>query len=214
MTSIHQIAFNNQGKVSREKARALILGLAETYPEATPELGLLLAYFGPPVAKIKDAFGWVALAVAKKDLRRYLRLVFCADGFAVGTDGRRLHAAPCDLPPGLYDPKSRVRLYGLDPLEEGHPGKFPDWRRVAYPDSKSHPSAPVTDPVFKGSTYASIPVITRDGDGLADGVPAEAWRAMTLRCDTVAWGGRPYFTGPGGELGIIMPFVPFMKPKR
>ena len=88
------------------------------------DLDALINYFSPSVPKKpKDAFDWVAKAVADdRDVRFYLRYVYVEDGVMVGCSGARLHTSKTDLPNGFYHPESRLRVE-VD-------AKYPQWQRI------------------------------------------------------------------------------------
>lgn len=212
--NIHQIAFQNRGKVKKAEAARLILELAEQYPDAVQKLGLLLALHQPPAQKADSLFAWVAKAAAVKDIRKYLQYVMCDGTTMVATDGTVLHAAPCtDKAPGLYDPKSGERVWLLEcnyaqgETPAGHPGRWPDWRRIvprpaarrmqdADPAQLGH-LAMGKDPAVQGPNRTTI--------------KQAQWLAATLRCNRVCWGEKAhvdsvYFEGPNGEQVVVMPF--------
>lgn len=87
-------------------------------------LDCLINYFAPSVPKKpKDAFDWVAKAVADdRDVRKYLMFVYVEDGEMVATNGNRMHIAKTSLPNGFYDPRSRLQVE-VD-------AKYPQYKRV------------------------------------------------------------------------------------
>lgn len=211
---LHQIAFQNRGKVKKAEAARLIIELAEQFPCATPKLGLLLALHQPPAQKADSTFAWVAKAAAAKDIRKYLHYVMCDGATMVATDGGALHAAPCtDRAPGLYDPKSGERIWLLESsyaqgeTPSGHPGRWPDWERIVprpgARDMRVADEGPLlhlrlaSDPAVRGPNLTTI--------------KQSQWVAATLRCTRVCWGAAAhvdsvYFEGPNGERAVVMPF--------
>ena len=87
------------------------------------DLDLLINYFAPPVPKKpKTKEQWVALAVAKKDVRKYLNYLHVRDKKLWATDGSRMHWCDTDLADGFYCPKT---LFLVDLAY-----KYPDTYRV------------------------------------------------------------------------------------
>lgn len=204
--TLQQVAFESRGKVSKVDAARIIGDLAQTYPEAVPQLGRLLAVLQPAAKKAKDAFGWVAQAAAKKDIRKYLNYVMCDGTQAVATCGSRMHIAPCDKEPGLYDPKTGVKLYDLDPSGANHPGKFPDWRRVV-PNRTSLSDTATFE--LERTEWAGAPAVFAAHGG--SGMPEKHWAGATERCNRVHFGANDwkdsiYFEGGNGERAVVMPF--------
>lgn len=71
----------------------------------------LMLFFAPaPPRKARTAEEWVAKAVNPKDHREYLHFVRVLNGYAMATDGHRVHTAPTDLINGWYDPKTLLRV--------------------------------------------------------------------------------------------------------
>lgn len=212
--NIHQIAFQNRGKVKKTEAARLILELAEQFPAAIPKLGLLLALHQPPAQKADSLFAWVAKAAAAKDGRKYLQFVMCDGTTMVATDGTVLHAAPCtDKAPGLYDPKTGQRVWLLEcnyaqgETPAGHPGRWPDWRRIVpRPGARSMRDA---DPAQLGHLAMGKDPAVQGPNRTT--IKQAQWSAATLRCTRVCWGEKPhvdsvYFEGPNGEQAVVMPF--------
>lgn len=211
---IHQIAFLNRGKVKKTEAARLILELAAQYPEAVPKLGLLLAIHQPPAPKADTPYAWVAKAVALKDMRFYLHYVMCDGVSMVATDGSVMHVAPCDgREPGLYDPKTGERVwllthhYADGETPAGHPGRFPDWRRVC-PAVSDRQLSDVGSAILLHGVFGKDPIV--QGPNLS-AVKQTQWCAATLRCNRVAWGNTAhddsiYLKGPNGEQAVMMPF--------
>jgi hypothetical protein len=155
MSELYAAAFNYRGKIKGWEAEQVVKGLAERHPEEHEELAKLLAFFMPKSPKGKTVEAWVASAASKKDIRVYLRFV-CATGTElVATDGNRLHLAPGFLPRGLYDPVSFVKLWDLyedcETVPSGHPGKFPDYRRI-IPTRDTVPLAELETAVIEKQT--------------------------------------------------------------
>lgn len=121
-------------KASKSQAFDLIKTLKEGGQLSEIELDSLIKYFAPAMpTKPKNAFQWVAKAVAKKDARKYLSYVYVTEeGEAQATDGCRVHRAFVDgCSPGYYCPKTGVKTdYKPDYA------KFPDIDRV-MPDFPS-----------------------------------------------------------------------------
>jgi hypothetical protein len=212
--NIHQIAILNRGKVKKTEAARLILELAEQYPDAVPKLGLLLALHQPPAPKADTPFAWVAKAVAVKDLRSYLQYVMCDGVSMVATDGIVMHVVPCDgREPGLYDPKTGERVwllahhYAEGETPSGHPGRFPDWRRVC-PVVSNRQLQDVASTSLRHGMLGKDPIV--QGPNLS-AVKQSQWCAVTLRCNRVAWGETAhvesiYLEGPNGEQAVMMPY--------
>lgn len=70
----------------------------------------ILSFVAPtmPKGKPKSLFAWVAKATGIKDVRGYLRHVYCDGERILASDGHRLHSAPNadGLEPGFYDPRT------------------------------------------------------------------------------------------------------------
>lgn len=112
--------------------------------EIAPGLAVkLLAYFLPPAPKQpKNAFQWVALACAQKDVRNYLRYVYCDGDRLIASDGHRMHVAPNNgRPIGFYDPKSGLAVDldytfpNIDRVIPTHYAYFADWDTGLKPDT-------------------------------------------------------------------------------
>lgn len=87
------------------------------------ELDRLYLYFAP-VATKGNITGeqWVTKAVAKNDLRVYLKYVYVESGVMYGSDGHRVHWIDTDKPDGFYCPKTLEKVE-LDL-------KYPNMKRV------------------------------------------------------------------------------------
>ena len=209
---LYREAFKWRGKINKKDAEREVLALFEAHPAAREGLSKLLSFFADKTPKAKTVEGWVALAAAKKDIRRYLSYV-CATGTEiVATDGGRLHLAPSSLPRGLYDPVSFVKVFDLyedcdGGKADGHPGKFPDFQRV-IPVRKTRLLADVylEGPPVKREKYGMVlDVIT---PGFAQTFLESQWRAAADRCTHCALEGPGYpalFEGPGGIKAVVMP---------
>lgn len=70
----------------------------------------ILSFVAPtmPKGKPKSLFAWVAKVAGIKDVRQYLRYVYCDGDRILASDGHRLHCAPNvdRLEPGFYDPRT------------------------------------------------------------------------------------------------------------
>ena len=87
------------------------------------ELTTLFSYFQPKPSKTpKTAFEWVALAAASgknATTSKVMSLVRVNDGYAVATDGYRIHRAPSALESGYYTTSGiRVECEGTYPNVE------------------------------------------------------------------------------------------------
>lgn len=137
MTDIFLQLAANASKPKKADAATLIRELAARYAEDTDtlhELATLYTFFLPPAPKKaaqKDVWAWVCQAVAgPKDPRPYLRYVM-ADGHSIyATDGPRLHSTRDLREPGLYDPLTGAKVWDLEGAGDGHPGRFPDVKRI------------------------------------------------------------------------------------
>lgn len=137
MTDIFLQLAANASKPKKADAATLIRELAARYAEDTDtlhELAALYTFFLPPAPKKaaqKDVWAWVCQAVAgPKDHRPYLHYVM-ADGLNIyATDGHRLHSAQVAREPGLYDPRTGAKVWDLEDTQPGHPGRFPDVKRI------------------------------------------------------------------------------------
>jgi len=160
--------------------------------------------------KAKTPFAWVASACAKPtDLRRYLGYVM-SDGLnIVATDGARMHVFPdTSLAPGLYDPKTGLRVWGLyenyavGDLPGAHPGKFPDWRRV-IPAPGARSSSEI--PELRVSRLGKEQVVSPGSSWFV----ARYWEAAASRCSSLIEGtphvGSTLLTGDAGEQAVLMP---------
>lgn len=209
---LYREAFKWRGKINKKDAEREVLELFKAHPDAREGLSKLLSFFADKTPKAKTIEGWVALAAAKKDIRRYLSYV-CATGTEiVATDGARLHLAPSSLPRGLYDPVSFVKVFDLyedcdGGKAEGHPGKFPDYQRI-IPRRDTHPLADAfleAPPVRRGKMGMVIDVIT---PGFSQTFFENQWRAIADRCTHCALEGPGHsalFEGPDGIKGVVMP---------
>ena len=82
------------------------------------EMAQLYAYFMPKTpAKPKTPEAWVALAMAKNDVREYLQFLYSDGKRLMATDGHRLHIVPTELPEGYYD----KQLNKLENIEYRYP---------------------------------------------------------------------------------------------
>ena len=117
-----------------ESLTALIEALdAGNYPvdDLVPHLAQLYAHHMPePPAKPKTAWDWVARAANPKNVRPYCQAVFVKDGLAYATDGRRIHAAPTDLPDGAYNAAGDQVSVDVDLDRLPHTRIIPDPRRL------------------------------------------------------------------------------------
>lgn len=123
MYDINQIATRaaNVKKPNKATAFAMVKNLAEK-PADLETLAALYAYFLPPIPKTaKTPEEWIFKAVAKKDVRHYLKYAYSDGKRLIGTDGHRLHFAPTSLPEGYYD--SQLNLCDVD-------ARYPDVDRV------------------------------------------------------------------------------------
>jgi len=96
-------------------------------------LAVLYSYFLPSTPKKTrklDAFQWVNLAKAKKDVRFALTEVRCEDGCLIGTDGHRLHISPNSK--GLDEVCSYDA--GLNKVPGSEEWRFPPYKRVIPPE--------------------------------------------------------------------------------
>lgn len=112
---------------SKKEAYAAAAALLSKQGEGV-DLDRLLLYFAPPKPrKCSTPEEWVARAAAVKDVREYLRYLYvAADGWAVATDGARMHWARTTWAPGWYDPRTLKRV-------EEPQGRYVDWQRVIPP---------------------------------------------------------------------------------
>lgn len=194
-----------RGQLKKDAAEDLIVEMASRIPGEVHNLAKLLALLKPPAVAAKTVAAWVAKAAAKKDIRKYLNYVYVNEGVMVATDGHRLHLAPSDLEPGLYDPKSMVKIWGSDTEVEGHPGKFPDYRRILpVADVESTDLANVE---IKERLKLFTPCTVTLGGKTAD-INLDYWEDALMRCDKVAVRGPREslrLEGPSGEIAVIMP---------
>ena len=204
-TSLYAEAFKYRGSVKRDEAETLVAALGERHPESRQELAMLLAYFMPKAPKGKTVEAWVASAAAKKDIRAYLRFVCATGSEIVATDGRVLHKAPSELPRGLYDPVSMVKVWDLqedcEKSPAGHPGKFPDYPRI-IPKRDTVPLGWLPQEVIsKGCLRVT------QGDKTADFIP-EQFELAASRCARGSIEGpndSMLFEGDNGEVAVVMP---------
>ncbi len=92
----------------------------------------LYAHFLPkPGKRARTTWQWVAMAMAKDDVRYYLNYVYVTEDEIVATDGHRLHIAPNveGLTPGYYDVAGN-RIHAPDYA------RYPDFKRV-QPDPRA-----------------------------------------------------------------------------
>lgn len=194
-----------RGKLKKDAAEDLIVEMAARLPGEADNLARLLALIKPPAVVGKSLEAWVAKAAAKKDVRKYLNFVYVNDGSMVATDGHRLHMAPCDLEPGMYDPKSMVKMWGLDTEVAGHPGRFPEYRRI-LPIADVEPVENAKVEIKERLKLFTPCTVTLDGKTV--GLNLEYWEQATARCTHVAVRG-PHeslrLEGPNGILAVIMP---------
>ncbi|MNC36452.1 DNA polymerase III subunit beta [compost metagenome] len=165
----------------------------------------MLALLKPPAVAAKTVAAWVAKAAAKKDIRKYLNYVYVNEGVMVATDGHRLHLAPSDLAPGLYDPKSMVKMFGLDYEASGHPGKFPDYRRII--PSADVESVQLASVEIKERLKLFTPCTVSLG-GKSAAINLDYWEDALMRCTHVAIREAQQslrLEGPGGVLAVVMP---------
>lgn len=204
-TSLYAEAFKYRGSVKRDEAETLVAALGERHPESRQELAMLLAYFMPKAPKGKTVEAWVASAAAKKDIRAYLRFVCATGSEIVATDGHVLHKAPSELPRGLYDPVSMVKVWDLqedcEKSPAGHPGKFPDYPRI-IPKRDTVPLGWLPQEVIsKGCLRVT------QGDKTADFIP-EQFELAASRCARGSIEGpndSMLFEGDNGEVAVVMP---------
>ena len=118
-------------RVSKGEAQKIVKSLYERHPESIKELGMLYAYFMPPMPKsAKSNFAWVAKACNPKDVSRpFSCYVFATDnGELVATEGPRLHLSKSEgREPGYYHPKTEEKV--------NEEFIYPDFRRV-IPDKE------------------------------------------------------------------------------
>jgi hypothetical protein len=205
MSELYAAAFEHRGKIKTWEAEEIVKALAERHPSEHLGLAKLLAFFMPKSPKGKTVEAWVASAAAKKDVRAYLRFV-CATGTElVATDGARLHLAPAFLPRGLYDPVTYVKLWDLyedcNPVPAGHPGKFPEYRRVI----------PGRDTVLLSSLGQEVMgkgrIRVTQGAKSADFFP-ELFEAAKLHCSRAGLAGpgdSMLLEGDAGQVAVVMP---------
>ena len=204
-TSLYAEAFKYRGSVKRDEAETLVAALGERHPESRQELAMLLAYFMPKAPKGKTVEAWVASAAAKKDIRAYLRFVCATGSEIVATDGHVLHKAPSELPRGLYDPVSMVKVWDLqedcEKSPAGHPGKFPDYPRI-IPKRDTVPLGWLPQEVIsKGCLRVT------QGDKTADFIP-EQFELAASRCARGSIEGpndSMLFEGDNGEVAVVLP---------
>ncbi len=105
----------------REGDGDLLLGLARLYAHFLPK----------PGKRARTTWQWVAMAMAKDDVRYYLNYVYVTEEEIVATDGHRLHIAPNveGLTPGYYDAAGN-RIHAPDYA------RYPDFKRV-QPDPQA-----------------------------------------------------------------------------
>lgn len=207
MSELFRLASLYRGAVKKTEAEDLIVALAARVPGEVNDLAKLLALLKPPTVVPKTAEAWVAKAAAKKDVRKYLQWVYVNDGVMVATDGHRLHLAPSRLAPGYYDPKSMVRMFGIDTAEAEHPGKFPDYRRI-IPTCNTLPLANVTV-VMQQRLKQFTPCMVYMANKSVE-VNIDYWEEATARCNMVGMRGPQdsiLLEGPNGELSVIMPVL-------
>jgi len=98
--------------------------LGDRDPAMFDELVTLYSHFMPAKpGKARDAFSWVASAVAdSKDCRYYLHHVYADGSRIIGTNGHRLHIAPDARAAGFYCARTG------EPIECD--GTYPDVDRV------------------------------------------------------------------------------------
>lgn len=204
-TSLYAEAFKYRGSVKKDQAETIVTALGERHPESRQELAKLLAWFMPKAPKGKTVEAWVASAAAKKDIRAYLRFVCATGSEIVATDGHVLHKAPSELPRGLYDPVSMVKVWDLQEdcttLPPGHPGKFPDYPRI-IPKRETAPLAWLPQEIIdKGRLRVT------QGDKSADFIP-EQFELAASRCIRGSIDGpndSMLFEGDNGEVAVVMP---------
>lgn len=209
---LYRDAAKYRGKVKKREAELLVLELAASRPEEADKFAQLLAFFAESKPKAKTVFGWVASAVAKKDVRKYLQYVFSDGSKIVGTDGTALHAADTDLPTGLYDPVTGLKMFELDPgTDAAHPGKYPEWKRI-LPRLEDKGPILESEPVKR----QGIAVIDLCCAEFALAVPQKQWELARSRCDKISLQsptGAVRLDGSDGCLAVIMPMLAKWAPK-
>lgn len=138
--------------------------LAEAYPDAMPELGMLYKYFSPKLnakgakAAANNPLAWVALACGKGKVRGWEPFLYNdAMGLqdplgrfaTVATDGHRLHAwwgRDASAEKGFIDASlfEVVHPPYSDQCDQPHPGQYPNWPKVTLPPGGDVPDAMVT----------------------------------------------------------------------
>lgn len=124
-------------KPTKAAAFDTLLGIIDQYNIAeSPELLGLLRYFAPsaPTGKPKTPEDWVRLAVADRDVRKYLNYVYSSGSQLVASNGHRIHVintTPEAHPHGFYHPETMTPATDITADYT-----FPDYRRLfsASPD--------------------------------------------------------------------------------
>ena len=112
---------SKQKKPNKEKAFNTLKDIIKTGAD-DEKLATLYSFFIPPIpAKSKTLEHWVAKALAKKDIRDYLKYLYVTKGIMVATDGHRLHCSPINLDDGFYNSQ-------LSKIDVNY--NYPDIRRV------------------------------------------------------------------------------------
>lgn len=79
----------------------------------TEEIDSMLIRFAPAAkttVKPDDKMAWLSKAVAKQDIREYLKFIFVEKGFGYATNGHVIHKAAVDLPDGWYCAKTHLPI--------------------------------------------------------------------------------------------------------
>ena len=134
-------------------------------------LASIYAFFLPPLAAKKVPEQWVALAMAKNDVRYYLNFVYSDGKRLVATDGHRLHVLKTNqYPPGYYD-QQLVKIHGPEYA------KYPDIDRVIPKDGKVH-QVNLSDLKVRSTSFEGKPVPTVR-------LPGKVWVERRYLLDTL-----------------------------
>jgi len=110
------------------------------------EMARLYAYFMPNIpAKPKTDEQWVALAMAKNDVRHYLQYIYSDGNRIMATDGHRLHIVHKSIETGFYN-KEMIKVEAN--------ARFPDVDRI-IPKCDKHmflSEASLADHIYGGKT--------------------------------------------------------------